>query len=37
MVTIYQNNKETSLENKEMERVETVKMNIYESNTYRKG
>ena len=33
---IYQNNKETSLENKEVEPVEPVQMNIYQSNTYRK-
>ena len=33
---IYQNSKKTSLENKEVELVESVQMNIYQSNTYRK-
>ena len=33
---IYQNNKFTSLENKEVELAEPVKMNIYQSKTYRK-
>ena len=32
---IYQNNEYTSLENKEMEPVEPVQMNIYQSNAYR--
>ena len=32
---IYQNNEETSLANKEMEPVETVQKNIYQSNDYR--
>ena len=33
---IYQNSKKTSLENKEVEPVESVQMNIYQSNNYRK-
>ena len=33
---IYQNNKQTSLENKELEPVQPVQMNTYQSNTYRK-
>ena len=33
---IYQNNEQSSLENKEVEPVEQVQMNIYQSNTYRK-
>ena len=33
---IYQNNQQTSLENKEVEPVEPVQINIYKSNTYRK-
>ena len=33
---IYQNNKQTSLKNKEVEPVEPLQMNIYQSNTYRK-
>ena len=32
---MYQNNEKTSLENKEVETVEPVHMNIYQSNTYR--
>ena len=31
-----ENNEKTSLENKEVEPVEPVQMNIYQSNTYRK-
>ena len=31
---IYQNNQLTSLKNQEVELVEPVQMNIYESNTY---
>ena len=33
---IYQNNEQTSLKNKEVEPVEPLQMNIYQSNTYRK-
>ena len=33
---IYQNNGKASLENKEVEPVEPVQTNIYQSNTYRK-
>ena len=33
---IYQNNKYTSLEEKEVETVKPVLKNIYQSNTYRK-
>ena len=33
---IQQNNVQTSIENKEVEPVEPVQMNIYQSNTYRK-
>ena len=32
-VTVYQNNKQTSLKNKEVEPIEPVQMNIYQSNT----
>ena len=32
-----ENNEKTSLENKEVEPVEPVQMNIYQSNTDRKG
>ena len=32
---IYQNNEQTYLENKEVEPVQRVQMNIYQSNTYR--
>ena len=32
---IYQKNKYTSLENKEVEPAQLVQMNIYQSNTYR--
>ena len=32
---IYQNNVKTSLKNKEVEPVEPVQMNLYQSNTYR--
>ena len=32
-----QNNEWTSLKKKEVELVEPVQMNIYQSNTYRKG
>ena len=34
--TIYWNNEQTSLEKKEIEPVESVLKNIYQSNTYRK-
>ena len=33
----YQNNKYTSIKNKEVEPVEPVQIHIYQSNTYRKG
>ena len=33
---IYQNNKQTSSENKELDLVQSVHINIYQSNTYRK-
>ena len=33
---IYQNNEYTSLENKEVEPIQPVQMNIYQSNTYKK-
>ena len=33
---IYQKNEQTSIENKEVELVEAVQMNIYQSNTYGK-
>ena len=33
---IYQNNEYTFLENKEVELVEPVQMNTYQSNTHRK-
>ena len=33
---IYQNNKQISLKKKEVEPVEPVQKNIYQSNTYRK-
>ena len=36
ILAIYQNNELTSLKNKEVEPVEPVQMNIYQSNTYRK-
>ena len=32
-VTVYQNNKQTSLKNKEVEPIEPVQMNIYQSST----
>ena len=35
-ITIYQNNEQTSLDKKEVELVEPVQINIYQSNTYRK-
>ena len=34
--SIYQNNKQTFLEKKEVESVEPVQTNTYQSNTYRK-
>ena len=34
---IYQNNEQTYLENKEVEPVEPVQMNIHQSDTHRKG
>ena len=34
--SIYQNNKQTSFEKKEVEPVQPVQMNIYQSNTYTK-
>ena len=33
---IYQNNEYTSHENKEVEPFETIQINVYQSNTYRK-
>ena len=33
----YQNNKQTSIKDKEVEPVEPVQIHIYQSNTYRKG
>ena len=33
---IYQNNEKTSFEKKELEPVEPVQKNIYQSNTYKK-
>ena len=35
-IIIYQNNKQTSLDKKEVELVEPVQINIYQSNTYGK-
>ena len=37
MVTENENNKQTSLENKEVEPVEPAQMNIYQSNAYTKN
>ena len=34
---IYQNNEQTSLEKKEVEPLQPIQMNIYQSNTYRKN
>ena len=33
---VYQKNEYTSLENKEVEPIQPVQMNIYQSNTYKK-
>ena len=33
---IYQNNEKTSIKKNEVEPIEPVQMNIYQSNTYRK-
>ena len=33
---IYQNNEQTFLQNKDVEQLEPVQMNIYQSNTYTK-
>ena len=35
-IIIYQNNEQTSLDKKEVELVEPVQINIYQSKTYRK-
>ena len=33
---VYQNNEQTFLQNKDVEQLEPVQMNIYQSNTYTK-